>query len=217
MCADCVADFGCNDDNGHYKHFVKKVYDLYVFELIVACFQQQDGSDPTVQVLDLGCGPGALLETLVMPASTICEPPIREEPSETRHADDEEEDFDHEDELFIARLAGIDANPEVMNPALSVLSPHSETSTFPPPRPRWEPITTELWLGGLEKYNARLEGYEAITALEVIEHLDPNVLSRFGVVTLGTYRPRIMLISTPVSKIFDPDLASLTKFPEFRL
>lgn len=169
------------------------------------------GSDPTVQVLDLGCGPGALLETLVMPASTICEPPIREKPSETRHAEDEEEDFDHEDELFIGRLAGIDANPEVMNPALSVLSPHSETSTFPPPRPRWEPITTELWLGGLEKYNARLEGYEAITALEVIEHLDPNVLSRFGVVTLGTYRPRIMLISTPVSKIFDPDLASLTK------
>ncbi|KIR56014.1 hypothetical protein I315_01078 [Cryptococcus gattii Ru294] len=148
-------------------------------------------------VLDLGCGPGALLETLVMPPSTICEPPIREESYKTQHAEDEEEDFDQEDELFISRLAGIDANPEVMNPALSVISPASETSTFPPPRPRWEPITTELWLGGLEKYNARLEGYEAITALEVIEHLDPNVLSRFGVVTLGTYRPRIMLISTP--------------------
>jgi hypothetical protein len=43
-----------------------------------------------------------------------------------------------------------------------------------------------------------LEGYEAIVALEVIEHLDPNVLSRFGVVTMGTYRPRLMLISTPV-------------------
>lgn len=164
-----------------------------------------------MQVLDLGCGPGALLETLVMPPSTICEPPIREESYKTQHAEDEEEDFDQEDELFISRLAGIDANPEVMNPALSVISPASETSTFPPPRPRWEPITTELWLGGLEKYNARLEGYEAITALEVIEHLDPNVLSRFGVVTLGTYRPRIMLISTPVSDFFNPYLAALTK------
>lgn len=44
-----------------------------------------------------------------------------------------------------------------------------------------------------------MEGYEAITCLELIEHLDPNVLSRFGVVTMGTYRPRLMLITTPVS------------------
>jgi len=35
--------------------------------------------------------------------------------------------------------------------------------------------------------------------LEVIEHLDPNVLSRFGVVTMGTYRPRLLLVTTPVS------------------
>jgi len=54
-------------------------------------------------------------------------------------------------------------------------------------------------LGGIEKYNSKMEGYEAITCLELIEHLDPNVLSRFGVVTMGTYRPRLMLITTPVS------------------
>ena len=50
----------------------------------------------------------------------------------------------------------------------------------------------------MERYNSRLEGYEAITALEVIEHLDPHILSRFGVVTMGTYRPRILLVTTPV-------------------
>lgn len=38
-----------------------------------------------------------------------------------------------------------------------------------------------------------------MVALEVIEHLDPLVLSRFGVVCLGTYRPRLLLVSTPVS------------------
>lgn len=53
----------------------------------------------------------------------------------------------------------------------------------------------------MERYNSRLEGYEAITALEVIEHLDPHILSRFGVVTMGTYRPRILLVTTPVSVI----------------
>jgi hypothetical protein len=50
----------------------------------------------------------------------------------------------------------------------------------------------------MERYNSRLEGYEAMTALEVIEHLDPHILSRFGVVTMGTYRPRILLVTTPV-------------------
>ncbi len=44
-----------------------------------------------------------------------------------------------------------------------------------------------------------MEGYEAMVALEVIEHLDPMVLSRFGVVSMGTYRPRLLLVSTPVS------------------
>lgn len=58
-----------------------------------------------------------------------------------------------------------------------------------------------MWLGGIEKYNAYLEGYEAIVALELIEHLDPNVLSRFGVVTMGTYRPRLLLVTTPVGRL----------------
>lgn len=69
----------------------------------------------------------------------------------------------------------------------------------PPSIPRWEPLDTELWLGNIELYNSRLEGYEAIVALEVIEHLEPNLLSRFGVVTMGTYRPKLLLVSTPVS------------------
>ena len=89
-----------------------------------------------------------------------------------------------------------------MPPALAIMSPPSGSSSFPPPAPRWEPLQTELWLGGIEKYNSRLEGYEAITCLEVIEHLDPNVLSRFGVVTMGTYRPRLLLVTTPVSLLY---------------
>ncbi|TYJ53642.1 hypothetical protein B9479_005729 [Cryptococcus floricola] len=153
-------------------------------------------------VLDLGCGAGALLETLMMPASTVYEPPIR--PARQQKGsqlpspvDSDEDGFDHESELFINRLGGIDASRDVIAPALSIINPQSSSNAFPPPLPRWEPLSTELWLGGLEKYNAKLEGYDSIVALEVIEHLDPNVLSRFGVVTLGTYRPRLMLVSTP--------------------
>ncbi|WWD18873.1 hypothetical protein CI109_103328 [Kwoniella shandongensis] len=154
-------------------------------------------------VLDIGCGPGSLLETLVIPPSTVSEPPIRPR-SQSRKSQlpspvdsDLEQDDGEGQELFIRRLGGVDASPSVIHPALSIISPPSSSSTFPPRRPRWEPLTTELYLGDIEKYNARLEGYEAMIALEVIEHLEPNLLSRFGVVTLGTYKPKILLVSTP--------------------
>lgn len=78
---------------------------------------------------------------------------------------------------------------------MATLTPPKDESSLTPPR--WEPMDTELWLGNIELYNERLEGYEAIVALEVIEHLEPQLLSRFGVVTMGTYRPRLLLVSTP--------------------
>ncbi|ORX38723.1 hypothetical protein BD324DRAFT_577826 [Kockovaella imperatae] len=154
-------------------------------------------------VLDIGCGPGALLETLVVPPSSVYEEPIRSlakaKGSHLPSPVDSLDELAEGSELFIDRLAALDPSPSYMPPALSIMStPPSPTSSFSPAaQPRWEPLHTELWLGGIEKYNARLEGYEAITCLEVIEHLDPNVLSRFGVVTMGTYRPRLLLVTTP--------------------
>lgn len=174
-----------------------------------------------VQVCEIGCGAGALLETLVIPPTTIFEPPIRPLPSAEATSSqlpspvDSDEAADAEScELFITvrsshhtlpspnpaqRLGALDPSPSIIPSALAILSPPSPTSTFPPQTPRWEELTTELWLGGIEKYNSKMEGYEAMVALEVIEHLDPNVLSRFGVVTMGTYRPRLLLVTTPVS------------------
>lgn len=43
----------------------------------------------------------------------------------------------------------------------------NQASSSSRPYVRWEPLESEIWLGGLEKYNPRLEGYEAIVALEV--------------------------------------------------
>lgn len=86
-----------------------------------------------------------------------------------------------------------------MTTAMSQLEPPGPNASGILAPPRWAPMSTELWLGSIEHYNSRLEGYESIVALEVIEHLEPNLLSRFGVVTLGTYRPRLLLLTTPVS------------------
>jgi hypothetical protein len=90
------------------------------------------------------------------------------------------------------RLTGVDQNASVMPTAM-------QTVETPASTPRWEPLQAEVWLGDIQRFNGRLEGHEAIVALELVEHLEPHILSRFGVVTLGTYRPKLMLVSTPVS------------------
>ncbi|WWC90935.1 uncharacterized protein L201_005873 [Kwoniella dendrophila CBS 6074] len=144
-------------------------------------------------VLDIGCGPGSLLETLVIPPSTIAEPPIRSD----QISSDGQANLNGEQEIFIQRLGGLDVSTSVIASALKTLSPPSASTNNASTIPRWEPLTTELWLGGIEKYNAKLEGFEAIVLLEVVEHLDPDVLNRFGVVTFGTYRPKLMLVTTP--------------------
>jgi 2-polyprenyl-3-methyl-5-hydroxy-6-metoxy-1,4-benzoquinol methylase len=56
------------------------------------------------QVLDIGCGTGSLLETLVIPPSTIHEPPIRSSKASTSSSSSssvEVEDEDEDRELFI--------------------------------------------------------------------------------------------------------------------
>ncbi|KAK4687932.1 small RNA 2'-O-methyltransferase, partial [Tremellales sp. Uapishka_1] len=152
-------------------------------------------SENVRSVLDLGCGPGALLETLVIPPSTIYEPPIRAQQDTDGQlpspVDSDEEESEGR-ELFITRLGALDPTPSVLPSANEILVVPSSSAL-----PRWEPLVTELWLGGIERYNSRLEGYDAIVALEVVEHLDPKVLSRFGVVTMGTYKPRLLLVTTP--------------------
>ena len=40
-----------------------------------------------------------------------------------------------------------------------------DTATYVPPR--WQRLEVEIWQGGLEKHNQRLEGYEAIVGMEM--------------------------------------------------
>lgn len=63
--------------------------------------------------------------------------------------------------------------------------------------PRYQRLDVEIWQGALEKHNQRLEGYEAIVGLEIIEHLDPRSLNCFPQMIFGTIRPKIVLITTP--------------------
>lgn len=144
-------------------------------------------------VLDVGCGEGDLLRVLCEPAATVPEDPIRALSSSggTLDADGEEKMDKAEDhntdraqtrELFLhvrplslpleivtnpsQRVAGLDVDPTVIPEAVKAITPPSEeTDQYIPPR--WQRLECEIWQGGLEKHNRRLEGFEAIVALEL--------------------------------------------------
>lgn len=54
-----------------------------------------------------------------------------------------------------------------------------------------------LFQGSLTYHDQRLAGYDALTAVEVIEHLDSSRLGAFESVLFGTARPRTIVVTTP--------------------
>jgi 3' terminal RNA ribose 2'-O-methyltransferase Hen1 len=54
-----------------------------------------------------------------------------------------------------------------------------------------------LFQGSLIYRDARLEGYEAATVLEVVEHLDPPRLAAFERVLFEFARPPLVVLTTP--------------------
>ncbi|MEO8084734.1 MAG: methyltransferase, partial [Ardenticatenales bacterium] len=54
-----------------------------------------------------------------------------------------------------------------------------------------------LFQGALTYRDARLAGYDAACAVEVIEHLDPERLPAFERVVFGAARPGVAIITTP--------------------
>lgn len=71
------------------------------------------------------------------------------------------------------RIAGLDVDPTVIPEAVKVTAPPADpeqvdyqfSETYV--TPRWQRLECEIWQGGLEKHNRRLEGFEAIVALEL--------------------------------------------------
>lgn len=57
-----------------------------------------------------------------------------------------------------------------------------------------------LFQGSLLYRDERLRGWEAATAIEVIEHLDPPRLSSFEKVVFGDARPKLVVVTTPSSE-----------------
>ncbi|KAI5777884.1 hypothetical protein EDC01DRAFT_713285, partial [Geopyxis carbonaria] len=61
---------------------------------------------------------------------------------------------------------------------------------------RWRGLTIEIMHGSFEALG-RERRWDAIVSAEVIEHLDPEPLSRYGEVLLGRLRPKVAIVTTP--------------------
>ncbi|KAI8926186.1 hypothetical protein BC831DRAFT_457830 [Entophlyctis helioformis] len=103
------------------------------------------------------------------------------------------------------RLAGLDVDAAALDRCFhaTLPSPDDHVSL------REMPVVLDLYLGSLADIDDRLAGFDAIVALEVIEHLDPPELAAFAPVLLGHYRPRLAIVSTPNAEfnVHFPNLA----------
>lgn len=106
-------------------------------------------------------------------------------------------------ELHLRRIAGLDITEDSLLEAIEATAPPPEQ---PSPfftyfsysnRDRWEDLRVELWQGSLDVYNDALDNFEAFIMTEVIEHLYQRQLEKFPEILFGSYRPRIIVITTP--------------------
>ncbi|KAF9945678.1 Small RNA 2'-O-methyltransferase [Mortierella alpina] len=94
----------------------------------------------------------------------------------------------------ITRLAGVDISQDRLELAANDCHPQEFELGQ---NVRVNNLTIELYQGSVAESDSRLMGYDALACLEVVEHLDPEVLEKFWSVVLGVYKPKVVIVSTP--------------------
>ncbi|CAG8557016.1 17376_t:CDS:2 [Funneliformis caledonium] len=93
----------------------------------------------------------------------------------------------------ITQLAGVDISHETLKTTVMDCSPWRYDHEFL----RLTPLTVDIYQGSIDVADQRLLGFDALICMEVIEHVDPPVLNKFFDIVFGTYKPKIVIISTP--------------------
>ncbi|KAF9116248.1 Small RNA 2'-O-methyltransferase [Mortierella sp. AM989] len=125
------------------------------------------GEHQATSVIDFGCGEAALLSFLI---------------------------WETTGDYPITRLAGVDLLAERLEIAEDACQPQEFELGA---NLRVNELSIEIYRGSVADADYRLQGYDALACLEVVEHLDPEVLEKFWSVVLGTLRPKLVVVSTP--------------------
>uniref|UniRef100_A0A0N8ETN4 Small RNA 2'-O-methyltransferase n=1 Tax=Heterocephalus glaber TaxID=10181 RepID=A0A0N8ETN4_HETGA len=99
----------------------------------------------------------------------------------------------------IQLLVGVDIDEEKLQSNGHHLSPYLGEFV----KPRDLDLTVTLYHGSVVERDSRLVGFDLITCIELIEHLDSDHLARFPEVVFGYLSPVMIVISTPNSE-FNP-------------
>ncbi|KAI9358204.1 hypothetical protein BD770DRAFT_86621 [Pilaira anomala] len=155
-------------------------------------------------VLDYGCGEAAVLSYLIPDNDTL-----------------------------IVKMAGIDVCDESLLEAVDRCTPWQTDYE----QLRNNPLVIDIYkglnlnnqnkikliffffhLGSIGIPDDRFLGYQAIICTEVIEHVFPDVLDSFLDITLGSYQPEILIVTTPNGEynVNFPDLKYGTEESTFR-
>ncbi|KAM6217109.1 small RNA 2'-O-methyltransferase [Rhynchocyon petersi] len=99
----------------------------------------------------------------------------------------------------IELLVGVDINEEKLRWKKYRLSPLIGDYL----KPREQTLTVTLYRGSAVERDSRLRGFDLITCIELIEHLEAEDLAKFPEVVFGFLSPTMVIISTPNSE-FNP-------------
>ncbi|XP_049736153.1 small RNA 2'-O-methyltransferase isoform X2 [Elephas maximus indicus] len=102
-------------------------------------------------------------------------------------------------------LVGVDTNEEKLRRKEYKLSPLVGDYL----KPRERTLTVTLYHGSAVERDSRLLGFDLITCIELIEHLDSEDLATFPKVVFGFLSPAMIVISTPNSE-FNPLFPAVT-------
>lgn len=116
------------------------------------------------QILDIGCGEGALLATLCQPAPWL----------RPNHFQDDDHELsslfynvglNDEDtpDLHATRIVGLDISSSELEFATQCTSPASVNPLYT----RWEPLDVELWQGSVDAINPAFVNVQCIVATEL--------------------------------------------------
>ncbi|KDQ19351.1 hypothetical protein BOTBODRAFT_102774 [Botryobasidium botryosum FD-172 SS1] len=159
------------------------------------------------KLLDVGCGEGSLLSVLCEPAPTRASSSLL---------------FASTTSIHLSHMAGIDVDENVLAQAIADTAPRvspPNARKWEMERPRWDPLTVEIWNGGFEERNESLldTGFDCLASTEVVEHLPPDLLSQFLPTLLGEYQPRLLLLTTPnfsFNELFSAPGAPYSGYPD---
>ncbi|XWS18001.1 hypothetical protein CRYUN_Cryun32bG0004700 [Craigia yunnanensis] len=93
-------------------------------------------------------------------------------------------------------IVGVDISQKSLSRAAKVL--HSKlTMKSDTDAPCRSIKSAVLYDGSITDFDSQLRGFDLGTCLEVIEHMEEDQASVFGDVVLSSFRPRILIVSTP--------------------